>query len=268
MSRSPQAHFETFGFAVLPSFIDPAVLSAELDAALHDAFADPDHVNTGTAGNEFRYVPTMCERTPVSLALVVRLSAVASELLGAPVLPVRAKATSYHGSTTWHRDTELPVRSVGFALYLEALDAGSGALRVIPGSHRPELAAAIERYAAGASLPAEDLPGVAVATTPGDVIAFDERLYHASAGGARRRQWRVDFVADVPGADAVLRDYFGGTFAPGWDGGYDVDRFPSYGAHWRTLDARWNERLDALGAYGAASTEEDFVRARRRSARG
>jgi hypothetical protein len=203
----------------------------------------------------------MGERTPVSLALVVRLSAVAAELLGAPVLPVRAKATSYRGSTQWHRDTDLPVRSIGFALYLEPLEAERGAIRVVPGSHRPDFAAAIEAY----TTPGSDLPGFAVPTVPGDAIAFDEPLYHASSGGERRRQWRVDFVADVPGADHALRAYFARQYAPGWDGGYDVDRFPSYGDHWRTLDTRWNERLDELGAYRAAAAEEAFVRTQRRA---
>jgi ectoine hydroxylase-related dioxygenase (phytanoyl-CoA dioxygenase family) len=259
MLASQTAHMDAFGFVVLRGFLDPGALSAEFDASMRDAFADERHMNAGSAGNQFRYLPMMNERTPVSLALVMRLAAVAAELLAAPVLPGRAKATSYLGSTKWHRDTDLPVRSVGFAFYLEPLEADKGALRVLPGSHRAEFAAAIEAYAAQA----DDVPGVPVPTVPGDAIVFDEHLYHASAGGDLRRQWRVDFVADLTDADDVLREYFARQYAPGWDGGYDVERFPSYGAHWRTLDPRWNERLDELGAYRAAAAEEAFVRALR-----
>ena len=43
---------------------------------------------------------------------------------------------------------------------------------------------------------------VTLATIPGDVIVFDEHLTHGSDGGAVRRQWHVDFIAeplDVPG---------------------------------------------------------------------
>jgi hypothetical protein len=259
MLAAQRAHLETFGFVVLQGFLDPAALSVEFDASMRDGFTDPNHMNVGTAGNNFRYVPTMCEWTPVSLALVTRLGGIAAEILGSPVLPVRAKATSYRGSTKWHRDTDLAVRSLAFAFYLEPLSADEGALRVIPGSHRPELATAIEGNLADAS----DLPSIAVPTVPGDAIVFDEHLFHASVGGGLRRQWRVDFVADAPHANDTLTRYFARQYAPGWDGGYDVERFPSYGDHWRTLDPYWNKRLYELGAYAAAAAEESFVRARR-----
>lgn len=73
-------------------------------------------------------------------------------------------------------------------------------------------------------------------------------------------------MTDMPAQDDALREYFARQYSPDWDGGYDVERFPSYGAHWRTLNAQWNERLDELGAYGAAAAEEAFMRARRREA--
>jgi hypothetical protein len=238
----------TQGFDVLRGLADPHALGAEVDACMRDAFAGAgDRLNAGAAGNEFRYVPTMCERTPVSLALVLRLAAVASELLGAPVLPGRAKATTYRGSTKWHRDSDLGLGSVGIAFYLEPLDAETGALRVVPGSHRSERDSFDD--------------GVAVPTSPGDAIAFDEGLYHSSSGGGLRRQWRVDFVPDRPHDDALLRTWFARQYSVDWDGGYDADRYPSYGAHWRTLDAHWNARLAALGAYAAAEAEESAVRA-------
>jgi len=259
MATSPRAHLETLGFVVLRGILDSSALSAEFDAAMREAFTNASPMISGSAGNEFCYVPMMSERTPVSLELVVRLSIVAAELLGGPVLPGRAKGTRYRGSTKWHRDSDLTVRSLGFAFYLEPLGATDGALQVLPGSHAPEHAAAPGDYAAHGS----DVPGVAVPTVPGDAIVFDERLYHASTGGGLRRQWRVDFVADVPGQDHALRQYFARQYSPEWDGGYDVERFPSYGAHWRTLNARWNERLEELGAYRAAAAEEAFVRARR-----
>ncbi|MBL8976599.1 MAG: hypothetical protein JNK56_38730, partial [Myxococcales bacterium] len=88
------------------------------------------------------------------------------------------------------------------------------------------------------------------------------RLYHASTGGQRRRQWRVDFVPD--GApDDELRRWFADQHPPGWDGGHDVDRFPSYGPAWRALDPRWGRRLEQLGVPALAAAEEAFSRARR-----
>jgi len=178
MPASPRAHLETFGFVVLRDITDSSALSAEFDATMQEAFSDASPMISGSAGNEFHYVPMMSDRTPVSLGLVVCLSVLAAELLGGPVLPGRAKGTRYRGSTEWHRDSEMPVRSLGFAFYFEPLGAADGALQVLPGSHAPEFAAAVRAYAAHAT----DLPGVAVPTAPGDAIVFDERLYHASAG--------------------------------------------------------------------------------------
>ena len=151
MPPSQRAHLESFGFVLLRGVTDPSPLSAELDAALEEAFPDASPMISGSAGNEFQYVPMMSERTPVSLGLLVRLSALASELLGAPVLPGRAKGTRYRGSTKWHRDSELGVRSLGFAFYLEPLGAADGALQVLPGSHGPELGAAVRGYARATS---------------------------------------------------------------------------------------------------------------------
>ncbi len=238
------------GYVVLRSFVDIAALQAEFDRTMRDAFTTA-HRQRGSTGNEFRYVPVMCARTPVSVSLVTDFASIAAELLGADVLPSRAKATLYSGDTDWHHDTDLAVASIGIVMYLDSLDERSGALRVRTGSH----------HGVG---PPDAYPVVVLESLPGDVIIFDEHLWHASSGGGERRQWRVDFVADT-GDDDALRSYFAAQYAPGWDGGYDVDRFPTYGPSWRQIDARWNERLTALGAYAAAGAEEAFMRSRRGS---
>ena len=42
----------------------------------------------------------------------------------------------------------------------------------------------------------------------------------------------------------------------GWDAGYNLDRYPSYGPYWQTRHPHWNQRLTELGAYQAAHAEE------------
>jgi hypothetical protein len=203
----------------------------------------------------------MCERTPVSLSLLDELAPVAADLLGRPVLPLRAKGTRIVGDTAWHRDSELDVPSIGFAGYLEPVDATSGALRVLPGSHR-ELPAAVPT---GTPMEGAAAMGEPIASEPGDLIAFDEHLFHASAGGRHRRQWRVDFVADpgdAAGEDRV-RLLLDGIFPPGWDGGYDVDRYPSFGMHWQQSRRPSVGRLRELGVYDRAEAEENAARANR-----
>src|SRR5689334_20753130 len=89
-------------------------------------------------GINFQYVPMMTAETPVSLSLLDRAGALAEALLGAPVLPTRAKAVRYTGNSPWHTDSESRVTSIGVIAYCEALQAGNGALRVLPGSHYRE----------------------------------------------------------------------------------------------------------------------------------
>jgi hypothetical protein len=269
LSDAQISHFRTFGFVVLRRAFDPRPLSEEVDRALRDGFPRSREVATG-GGIRFRYVPLMCERAPISLSLLDRFALPAAELLGAAILPVRAKGVLYSGATGWHRDSDHAVASVGFAGYLEPLGAGSGALRVLPGSHRPALGEAVGAYAAGLTEEAPEarvaaLPGFAVCTEPGDVIAFEEHLYHASAGGRERRQWRVDYVAAPAGAEEEgrVRAYYDSTYPPDWDGGYDVDRYPTYGGHWLSSGRPWIARLGELGVYRAAAAGEAFTRSRR-----
>jgi hypothetical protein len=241
--------FRTDGFVVLRHLFDAEPLSAEVDRALSesDLGAEP----SGHADIRFRYVPMMVEQTPMSLALLDTCAVLAAELLDASVLPVRAKAVRYVASAESHRDSTSVLRSLGCVAYLEPLTAGTGALRVVPGSHL--LIGAVG-----------DGADVVLETDPGDLIVLDEHLVHGSVGGRDRRQWRVDFFADPTSSaeESAAEAYLLATFPPDWDGGYDVDRFPSYGDHWRSRARPWHGRLDQLGAYTAAAAQEDFTRGR------
>jgi hypothetical protein len=101
-----------------------------------------------------------------------------------------------------------------------------------------------------------------VATEPGDMILLDEHLFHASFGGRVRRQWRVDYVSAPTGAESEIKTYFEAIYPPDWDGGYDVDRYPSYGPNWRRCNCPAAARLDALGVYELAARQEAFTRSR------
>jgi hypothetical protein len=106
------------------------------------------------------------------------------------------------------------------------------------------------------------LPGHVIATDPGDVILMDEHLLHAACGGGVRRQWRVDFLCAPVDVEEVTRtkSYFASLYEPEWDGGYDVDRYPSYGPAWRDSGRVAVAQLAALGVYEAAAAQEAFMR--------
>ena len=257
MGTSEVAEFRERGFLVLRRLIDPTPLSEELDRAFAEGFRVSDGIHVlsqGTGEVSFRYLPMMCERTPVSLVLLDRLAVLAAELLGREVLPGRAKGTRYFGDTGWHRDSEDALATMGFLAYLEPLTAQSGALRVLPGSHA-DLAIALPTSFDDGSL----APGQAIVTEPGDVIAFDEHLVHGSKGGRARRQWRADFLVDPRNAEEEDRTeaYFAHIFPDQQrDASYDATRYPSYGPYWKMLDRPWTTRLGDLGVYKRAEVAE------------
>jgi hypothetical protein len=247
--------FRARGFVVLRAAFDPEPLAREIDRALAESRRGTFTAKVEGGVIQGAYVPMTCARTPESLKLLDRLEPIAAALIGAPVLPTRAKGILYAGASPWHRDATEDVGSVGFAVYLEPLRAETGALRVVPGSQKSDVDP--RSFAADA--------GCAIDTDPGDVIAFDERLVHGSSGGRNRRQWRVDFVPDPVTKDAEerVRAWYARQHPPDWDGGYDVDLYPSYGPDWLRSGRRAVARLRDLGVYEAAAKEESFARERR-----
>lgn len=250
----------TFGFAVLRQFFDPGPLAMEVDRVLSDGLT---RRRPHTGDVRFHYVPMMTAETPASLSLLDRLGAVAETFFERPVLPTRAKGTLYFGETPWHVDSALPVESIGCLAYLEPTGPDSGALRVMPGSHHSTFHEALGDVRA-ARVRDPSLPGHVLATDPGDVILMDEHVLHASFGGSARRQWRVDYLRVPVRSEEVIRtkSYFDSLYEREWDGGYDVDRFPSYGPDWRRSGRAAVTQLEALGVYEAASAHEAFIRSR------
>ena len=78
-----------------------------------------------------------------------------------------------------------------------------------------------------------------------------------------RRQWHVDFIADPADSteEALVQATFARLFDPNWDGGDDVDRYPSYGPYWQALNRPWTERLRALGIFDFAARHASAVHA-------
>lgn len=266
MSEASEVHFRAFGFTVLRGAIDSVALRLEVERTLTETRAR----SHSTPLTTFQFAPMMTARTPCSLALVDELEATATRLLGGVVVPIRAKGVRYSGTTRWHRDSTRRLRSVGFIAYLDPLTAATGALRVLPASHRADAAEDVESVVdAAANAPSDHLVAEQVlATSPGDLIVMDEHLCHASQGGRERLQWRVDYVR-VPESDAEredLRAMVASIFASDWDGGYDPDLAPTYDSAWLSSQRPSVARLAALGVYEMARAQEVAMRARRSAA--
>jgi hypothetical protein len=238
--------FRRHGYAVLRSVFDARALLDEMEQVFADAFTS-EVWHSGSGGVRFASVPMMSRRTPTSVALADACSVPAARLIGRAVLPGRAKGTWYLGGSEWHRDSDLNIPSLAFVAYLEPLRRGHGAFAV--------------RANENSAAPRVDST-VTFETEPGDVIIFDEHTTHGSVGGTYRRQWRSDFIADPESDDEVglLRRSFEHIFAVDWDGGYDADRYPSYGDFWQATHRQWAKRLEDLGVIDLAEKQAAVMR--------
>jgi hypothetical protein len=109
------------------------------------------------------------------------------------------------------------------AIYLDHVTRESGALRVIPGSHRwgDAFAESVERSVRKApdvlGISGAEVPAIALESRPGDVVLFNQNLKHSSwGGGKRRRMFTLNVTAHFADADLpYLRNEVSG-FARFW----------------------------------------------------
>jgi len=176
--------FRMLGLLVLPGGLDGVTLGRlieEVDEAV--AAAGPRRTEGG------HYVPA--GDRPGSVALTRRLLPLAEQLLGREAFPAAAHETLFFAEAWWHVDVGPDVQALKVAVYLETLDAGNGALRVIPATH---LIPQRELDALHGSNP-HQIPCHIIESKPGDVIVFHAHLWHASLNGHHRRQWSVEYFA-------------------------------------------------------------------------
>jgi ectoine hydroxylase-related dioxygenase (phytanoyl-CoA dioxygenase family) len=137
-----------------------------------------------------------------------RVTDLAAALLG-PCAYTGSAGNLFNSYINWHSDyfrsAVPPELHVKLAFYLDDLDAGSGALRVMPGTNYPgpfrssvydegreaEFGDLEQRF----GLAQEELPCWAIAVHPGDVVVINDSILHANFnGGARRRMFSLQFV--------------------------------------------------------------------------
>lgn len=131
----------------------------------------------------------------------------------------------------WHPDRPGNAEEVSYTrlkvnIYLDPIRSESGCLRVIPGSHRWPLHGEIEpeRFhqhgdtVSPFNVPGTEMPSVLLESNPGDVVFFNQSLWHAIFNGwAGRRYIALKFAAN-PQTDTHLASlrYYGNSmmFAP------------------------------------------------------
>ena len=213
LSEQSLRFFETFGYLAFPRlFLDEI-------GAISDAFGQVWAAN----GGELNGTPDDLERQTIVVPFIdqheylsaliddPRIHDIGTALCGDDFNYTTSDGNVYCGDTPWHSDGP-PGKtciSIKIAFYLDPLDAGSGSLRVIPGSHHQDdryarSLGAIDYYRAPSdartglteatwSVEGQDVPATALKSEPGDILVFHHELKHASFGGdSRRRMFTIN----------------------------------------------------------------------------
>jgi len=189
-----QCHqFRTFGVVILREHLTAAEIQRLQEESRRELTWQFRHEPFDGSRRHFTCM-NQDERAPFAARLLQdeRFLAVADQITGR-ALPLWCDANRYTNPVTrWHPDCvdqewswQLP--GVKFCIYLQPQRAGSGALRVIPGSHRRPYHDQVRAFCSEPELRVADLPALVCDTDPGDVILFDTALWHASDGGGRDR---------------------------------------------------------------------------------
>jgi hypothetical protein len=186
-----QRFFETFGYLVLPGLLSEDIdwIAEEFEAV----FRDRDVVHDGTKRSCI--VPFIDQRERLCTLLDhPALNGLIGSLLGEDFNYLGGDGNYYTGDTDWHSDGFHRVgRFLKTAIYLDPVGRDSGCLRVIPGTHFLEAEGNWEARRARESkeiwgIEQREVPAEALKSRPGDVVAFNHNLMHASFGGSARRR--------------------------------------------------------------------------------
>lgn len=237
------------GFLVLRSYLTPEEIQRygdDFDAGIAEFNPEATHPPTGRL-----YAGMMGPTTPfmAELAGDPRFADVAEQLIGSPnPWCIACDGNRHVGATEWHPDIAPdrtpghPIgnyRAVKFCIYPDALDANSGALRVIPGSHRDPLHTELRSFLTGdddRSTAAEaafgilgaKLPSFSFDSQPGDVLVFTVSTFRKLRIAPLRTfvhlTWLIDLCTDASfGGEAGRRQ---GVMV--YVSALDLCKYPSY----------------------------------------
>ncbi len=206
------AFMDTFGYLAFPGLLKDRIekIIEEFEAVFATLGGGHDHKpHDGTARSCI--VPFIDQSEYLSSLIDdPRLDGIFSSLMGEDYNYLGSDGNFYVGDTGWHSDTDWSGRMRGkpprvfykLALYLDPLTRESGALRVIPGSHKygdqyaEALQQAIRQSQDNWGIHGSQVPAVALETVPGDVVVFNQNTKHSAwGGGQRRRMFTINCTA-------------------------------------------------------------------------
>ena len=192
--------YKLFGFIVLRQVLTPDDID-RANADFETGLANAEKAMTRTEQRGQMTWSNLEAGTPFLASLLEdsRFHGPAIQILGDETIGSHSHSTSFDGHVTdWHPDVRWPEwEGVKFGFYLQSVTENTGALRLIPGSHHEPLFSEMDSINFGTSsgrgkdrtaVKVDDIPAFIATSSPGDVVAFDNRTWHASYGGFKDRR--------------------------------------------------------------------------------
>jgi hypothetical protein len=214
--------FNTFGYLSFPQLM--ADRAAEIEREFEAVWARRGGGHNGTVhdGTARSCIVPFIDQSEALASLLddPRIHGIATSLLGDDFNYMGSDGNYYVGDTRWHSDGwHKEILHIKIAFYLDPLTASTGALRVIPGSHRlgegfaDTLQAQIRNSADAWGKEGRDLPAIPLETRLGDVVCFNHNTKHAAFGGnTHRRMFTINLCQRYPEEKLQdLRDYISGA---------------------------------------------------------
>jgi ectoine hydroxylase-related dioxygenase (phytanoyl-CoA dioxygenase family) len=214
LTAQQKQFFDTFGYLIFPGLVKDQIET--ITSEFRGVFDDRGIQHNAT--KRTCMVPFIDQRAKLcGLLDNPDIHGIATGLLGDDFNYMGSDGNYYTGDTVWHSDGYHTIgRYMKIAFYLDPVTRETGALRVIPGSHRLEHG----EWQALKARESEELwgieqsqvPSVALESQPGDVVVFNHNLMHSAFGGnSQRRMFTINLCsrAQTPEEVANLRTYVG-----------------------------------------------------------
>ena len=207
LSQHQLDFFDTFGYLAFPGLLNDCI--DKIIEEFEDVWAKSGRTHDETKRSALVPFPDQNEYLS-SLLDDHRIHDIASNLCGEDFNYYSGDGNYYVGDTDWHSDgynTRI-VRMIKIAFYLDPVKENTGALRVIPGSHRTNdtFANLLQSQLRGTDeapslfgITGDQIPAVTLESNPGDIVVFNQNIKHSSWGGSdRRRMFTMNFSERYP----------------------------------------------------------------------